>query len=83
MMQWSEQHFSQMLADANAKTRKLVTVTELQLAELGAEPSSLLVETLSAGKQAYKKTLTSAEEMLQALEIAAGLPDKTANYDAD
>lgn len=63
-----------MLADALAKARKLVAEMERQQQEIEASPPQIPLEQLTEGKQAFENALTSAKQMLSALEQAAALP---------
>ena len=64
----------QMLADAIAKARKLVTELERQQTEIEAAPPDLPPAQLAEGKQAFDNAVAAARRMLQSLEEAAALP---------
>ena len=64
----------QMLADAIAKSRKLVAELERQQRELEASPPQLPPDQFAEGKQAFDNALAAARRMLKSLEDAAALP---------
>jgi len=71
-----------MLLDAIAKARKLVSDLERQQAELEASPSLLPSEKLEEGRAAFDHAIVSARRMLAALEGAAAAAEVPTTSDA-